>query len=120
MTAFRVAQVRTIFSISHAARTYLNSSRPLPQYLAYVEWFTCFRQEPERNTGMFKVTRSFVGTSRLSEVIPVSNIVQSIHLFPIHGPAIPREWKSSTVLERCNTFLVNPFTDRRTYLLFTE
>ncbi|KIL54913.1 hypothetical protein M378DRAFT_91716, partial [Amanita muscaria Koide BX008] len=118
--AFRVAQVRAIFSISQAARTYLKSSRPLPQYLAYVEWFTCFRQEPERNTGMFKVTRSFVGTSRLSEVIPVSNIVQSIHLFPLHGPAIPREWKSSTVLELCNTFLVNQFTDRRTYLLFTN
>ncbi|KAM6496730.1 hypothetical protein JOM56_007203 [Amanita muscaria] len=121
--AFRVAQVRVIFSISQAARTYLKSSRPLPQYLAYVEWFTCFRQEPERNTGMFKIARSFVGTSRLSEVIPVNNIVQSIHLFPLHGPVIPRDWKSSTyctVLELCNTFLVNPFTDRRTYLLFTK
>ncbi|KAM6491449.1 hypothetical protein JOM56_013018 [Amanita muscaria] len=118
--AYRVAQVRAIFSISQAAKQYLDCGRPLPPYFAYVEWFTPFRQAPECNTGMFKVSRSFIGTSRLSEIIPISNIAQSVHLFPFHGPAIPREWSSSTVLENCNTFFVNPFTDRRTYLLLTQ
>ncbi|KAM6490342.1 hypothetical protein JOM56_014319 [Amanita muscaria] len=120
MTAYRVAQVRVLFNISQAARKYLECGRLLPPYFAYVEWFTCFRQDPELNTGMFKVSRSFIGTSRLSEIIPISHISQSVHLFPIHGPVIPREWSSSTVLENCNTFFVNPFTDRRTYLLFSQ
>ncbi|KAM6492691.1 hypothetical protein JOM56_012415 [Amanita muscaria] len=119
--AYRVAQIRIIFNISKAARGYLERDRPLPPYFAYVEWFTPFRQDPEQNTRMFKVSRSFIGTSRLSEIIPVSYIAQSVHLCPIYpGPAIPREWSSSTVLENCNTFFVNPFTDRRTYLLFTQ
>ncbi|KAM6491269.1 hypothetical protein JOM56_013508 [Amanita muscaria] len=118
--AYRVAQVRVLFNISQAARKYLECGQLLPPYFAYVEWFTCFRQDPELNTGMFKVSRSFIGTSRLSEIIPISHISQSVHLFPIHGPVIPREWSSSTVLENCNTFFVNPFTDRRTYLLFSQ
>ncbi|KIL60574.1 hypothetical protein M378DRAFT_14042 [Amanita muscaria Koide BX008] len=69
--AYRVAQIRIIFNISKAARGYLERDRPLPPYFAYVEWFTPFRQDPEQNTRMFKVSRSFIGTSRLSEIIPV-------------------------------------------------
>jgi hypothetical protein len=68
---------------------------------------------------MYKVSRALQGTSRLASIIPVSRIEQSLHLIPLPGSPIPREWSSSSVLDHCQTFLVNPFTDRRTYLLFS-
>lgn len=120
ITAFRVAQVRVVFSINKAAQRHLFQDEPnTPNHLAYVEWFTPFQSEPELNTKMYKVSRSRHGDSPLASIIPVSSFEQSIHLIPLPGISIPREWTSNTVIERCNNFLVNSFTDRRTYLLTT-
>jgi hypothetical protein len=88
-----------------------------PEHLAYVEWFTPFRAEPEPNSKMYKVTRALQGNSRLASIVPVSRIGQSLHLIPLPGGTIPRDWSSDTVLDHCQTFLVNSFTDRRTYIL---
>jgi hypothetical protein len=119
ITAFRVAQVRVVFGVSKPSWRHLfRDDEPCPpEHLAYVEWFTPFRAEPERNSRMYKVSRALQGTSRLASIIPVSRIEQSLHLIPLPGNHIPREWSSSTVLELCQTFLVNSFTNRRTYLL---
>src|ERR1700760_725561 len=118
-TAFRVAQVRVVFSISKTSQRHLFEDQPgPPEHLAYVEWFTPFRAEPDSNSKMYKVAHSLNGTSRLASVIPVSAIGQSIHLIPLPGCSIPREWSSNTILDHCHNFLVNSFTDRRTYILF--
>jgi hypothetical protein len=120
-TALRVAQVRVVFSINKGSRWHLFQDQPgPPEHLAYIEWFTPFRAEPESNSKMYKVARSLHQASRLASIIPVSAIEQSIHLVPLPGGSIPREWSCHTVLERCDNFLVNPFTDRRTYTLFTS
>lgn len=93
---------------------------PVPEVLAYVEWFSLFRAGPEANNGLYKVTRSTQGNTRLASIVPISNIVQSIHLIPLVGRAIPPDWNSSTILDECSTFLVNSFSDIRTYCLFDE
>ena len=89
-----------------------------PQHLAYIEWFTPFRPDPEPNSGLYKVSRSMQHGARVASITPVMNIIQSIHLSPLAGAHIPREWMSNSVLEECHHFLVNSFSDRSTYLLF--
>jgi hypothetical protein len=51
-------------------------------------------------------------------IIRVDWILRSIHLLPSFGPVVPREWNSFTVLDQCQVFYVNPFTDVRSYIGF--
>ena len=55
---------------------------------------------------------------RRATIIPLDAILCSVHLFPHFGPVTPRDWNSFTVLERCNSFYINPFTDLHNYLTF--
>ena len=117
--AYRTAQIRVIFSIKPMAIRHLfGADNYPPQHLAYVEWFTPFQASPELKTGLYKVSRTVEGGERIASIVPVTNIVQSIHLSPLPGGNIPLEWTSNSVLEHCRSFLVNSFTDRHTYLLF--
>ena len=118
MVAYRVAQIRVVFSVNKTAQTHLFQTRPPPNHLAYVEWFTPFRREPEPKSGMYKVARSYLDDFRLVEIIPLTSIVQSIHLIPLPGETIPRSWTSNTIIEECRNFIVNSFSDRYTYVLF--
>lgn len=93
----------------------LPSTSKQPGYLAYVEWFTPFRQM-DPNTKLYQVSRSLRQGRRLASVIDVEKICRSCHLFPNFGPAVPCEWKSSDVLDRASSFLVNPFVDQNTYM----
>jgi hypothetical protein len=116
--AYRVAQIRTVFSVNKAAQAILFQTRPPPDYLAYVEWFTPFQCEPESRSGMYRVARSYLDNFRLVEIIPLTSIVQSIHLIPLPGETIPRNWTSNSVIEESHNFIVNTFSDRHTYILF--
>ncbi|KAF8835183.1 hypothetical protein BDN67DRAFT_992522 [Paxillus ammoniavirescens] len=115
---YRVAQVRVVFTLPPSARRHLfpDINEYVPEHLAYVEWFSPFSTHPELNHGMYKVTRTIRNGERIASVIPVSSISRSVHLFPKFGAVAPREWTSSNVLELCNTFYVNPFTDRHAYV----
>ena len=84
--------------------------------LAYVEWFSKFTA-PDDNHGMFKLSRSLEDGDRVANIVPVSTIRRSAHLFPKFGPSVPEEWPSETVLEKCTTFYLNPFTDRHMYFI---
>jgi hypothetical protein len=120
---FWAAQIRVVFSVNKLIWQDLYRDGPVlspPEHLAYVEWFMPFRAEPERNSKMYRVSRALQGASRLTSIVPVSRIDQSLHLVPLSGSSIPRKWHSSTILEHCQTFLVNSFSDRRTYLLCSE
>ncbi len=117
--AYYVAQIRVIFSINPRARQLLfGQHKHPPEHLAYVEWFTPFQRNPESKTGLYKVSRMLRHNARVASIIPVTSIRQSIHLSPLPGRTIPRDWNSNTILNNCNTFLVNSFTDSHTYLLF--
>ena len=117
----RVAQIRVVFRISREAADHMfPQSINVPELLAYVEWFSPFRAVPEANCGLYKVTRSMLGNNHLVSIVPIRNIVQSIHLIPLVGETIPREWSSSTILDNCSSFLLNSFSDVRTYCLFNN
>ncbi|KAF8840735.1 hypothetical protein BDN67DRAFT_902984 [Paxillus ammoniavirescens] len=112
---YRVGQVRVIFAIPPTARNLMFGATEVPLHLVYVEWFSPFPASPERNHGMYKISRSMVDNGRLASIVPVSNIRRLIHLIPKFGAIAPRDWTSSNVLECCSTFYVNCFSDHHAY-----
>jgi hypothetical protein len=116
----RIAQVRVVFQIPNNKIDMVFPSpdtRP-PSYLAYVEWFTPIPAEPEPKHRMYKVSRSIQNGQRNAVIIPVESILCSIHLLPRFTPAGPQGWNTFTVLEKCHTFYINPFTDMYCYVTF--
>lgn len=116
LTGSRIGQVRVVFKIPPGANKHLFGNRPPPDHLAYIEWFSTFSSTPDQNHGLYKISRSHYQGKRLSSIVEVSDIHRSIHLFPQFGSAVPREWASTTVLDKCSTFFVNSFSDRHCYL----
>jgi hypothetical protein len=109
-TGYRIGQIRVVFSLPGD-----NATSP-PERLAYVEWFSDF-SNPESNHKMHKVKHSVRNGERVVSVIPVSSIRRSVHLFPRFGRVVPEDWTSDNVLEKCNTFYLNPFVDRNMYFI---
>jgi hypothetical protein len=116
----RIAQVRVVFQIPNSKLDEVFPSpdtRP-PAYLAYVEWFTPIPARPDPKHRMYKVSRSIQNGQRNAAIIPVASIICSIHLLPRFTPAASQDWDTYTVLEKCHTFYINPFTDMYSYVTF--
>ncbi|KAI9454588.1 hypothetical protein BJY52DRAFT_1205245 [Lactarius psammicola] len=119
----RIAQVRVVFQIPSKVicDVFLNNvtyQHNAPTHLAYVEWFSPLSPTPDINHLMYKVSRSMHGGRRRATVIPIDSIIGSVHLIPRFGPVVPQGWNSFSVLEQCNTFYVNSFSNRDNYLRF--
>ncbi|KAJ6533574.1 hypothetical protein B0H19DRAFT_964937 [Mycena capillaripes] len=113
---YRIAQVRVVFTLPpRLVKSTFPSNIVPPKYLAYVEWFSSFKPQPERHHLMYKVSRVIKHGDRYASIIPVNNIRRSIHLLPKFGPVAPVEWKSHNVLDKCPVFFANPWTDRHIY-----
>ena len=106
---YRVAQVRAIFI--------LPEHYPLRTPLAYIQYFTPFTAQ-QKNTDLYSVRRSMVGSKRESAVISVESIRCSCHLIPVFGSRINESWTSENVLEMCNSFYVNSYLDVETFQMF--
>ena len=118
LTGYRVGRIRIIFSLPESAHSSLfeNNAITIPQHLVYVEWYSPFRDATEPNHLLHKIsTMKDGGGGRVCSIIPLANIRRSIHLFPQFGPVAPQDWTSSTVLDLCDHFYVNSFTDRHVY-----
>jgi hypothetical protein len=86
-----------------------------PQHLAYVEWFSPFPINPEPDHQLFKITRPLDAHQRQASIIPVTRIQRSVHLIPMFGPRVPQSWASDNVMDKCETFFVNCFSDKDIY-----
>lgn len=65
---------------------------------------------------MYQVGRALKDDgTREASVVPLDRVWRSIHLYPRFGSTVPREWTSTNVLELCQDYYVNPFTDRHVY-----
>jgi hypothetical protein len=119
-SGYQVAQIRVVFQIPSKVReqVFLSSTTAPPTtHLAYVEWFSSIPTNPDPNHLMYKVSRLMHNGRRHASIIPVDSIISSVHLFPLCRPPIPPEWNSFTVLEHCQNFYLNPFSDRDVYLM---
>ncbi|KAI0639898.1 hypothetical protein C8Q77DRAFT_1214290 [Trametes polyzona] len=115
---YHVAQLRLVFKLPAAASRELFPDVLAPGPLAYVERFSPLTA-PDPVHGLYKVTRQRdAAGARLASVVEVRSIRRSCHLFPITGAVIPREWTSSTVLDNCDRFWVNSFSDIHMYMIF--
>ena len=112
-----VARVRCVFILPADTLTHWFShlGRVPPKYLAYVEWFTPFLPSPDQNHLLYKISKLRVHGEQQVSIVPVQLIRQSVHLFPKFGPVTRDEWKSTNVLDLCQTFYTNPFSDRFPY-----
>ena len=119
-TGVRIAQVRIVFQLP---RRKIREVAPLldtSPYLAYVEWFSPLPAAPDPKHKMYKVTRLTLQNGRRSAgIIRVDNILGSVHLFSWFEATTPEEWNSCTVLDYCNSFYINPFTNIDSYMRFT-
>ncbi|KAI0631297.1 hypothetical protein C8Q77DRAFT_1062323 [Trametes polyzona] len=118
---YEVARLRLVFKLPPSANETLFPGILAPGHLAYIERFTPFTR-PDHKHGLYSVTRRRDGAigACLASVVEVRHIRRSCHLFPIipGGVMVPREWTSSTVLDECDRFYVNSFSDLHMYMTF--
>jgi hypothetical protein len=116
----QIAQVRVVFNIPDRVTKLVFPSDDItpPKHLAYVEWFSPLPGTPDPVNKMYKVSRMFHDGTRRASILPVEAILCSVHLFPRLSPNSPQDWVSSSILEHCQSFYVNPFSDRNSYLTF--
>lgn len=117
---YRVGQVRLIFSIPEITRELLfPDDDTFPEHLAFIEWFTEFRPLPEKNHHMYRVKRDIDRNGEtLVSILPTDRIRRSAALTPRFGLTrhVDPTWTSANVLERCNDFLLNAFSDKHAYV----
>jgi hypothetical protein len=113
-TGYRIGQVRVVFKLPPSAYNRFETLES--KHLAYVEWFSPFTHSPEPLHGLHKVSRALPSELRKSAIVEVSRIHQSIHLFPCFGGSWRSNWNPDNVLESCDTYLVNSFQNRQSYL----
>jgi hypothetical protein len=92
--------------------------------MAYVEFFNRLPASPQKDTGLFAITRSFRQNQRHAAIVRLSSIHLPCHLTPQFGDTIPPAW----LLEGGNyedpldsdrgKFLLNPFVTLSTYSFF--
>ncbi|KAI0754751.1 hypothetical protein C8Q80DRAFT_1226925 [Daedaleopsis nitida] len=112
LEGLHVARVRAIFRLPSLY------GPVTPHPVAYVEWFTPFRSQPDPDTGMFKVSHSSHQGRRRASIIPINQIVRSVHLIPIWGKAVDKSWTTHNVLDKCRRFFVNPYLRHHDFVLF--
>ena len=90
-----------------------------PKHLAFIEWFTEFRALPEKYHHLYRVKRDIDRDGEtLVSILPTDRIRRSVALTPRFGPTaqVDPAWTSKNVLELCNDFYVNSFSDKHAYV----
>ena len=115
LSGYRVARIRLIFKLPRGAHDYHMPSVISPGHLAYVEWYSSFKESPEDDHLLYEVRKVTFENKAVASIIPLYNIVRSVHLFPKLPISLPEKWTSSTILDDCDIFYVNSFSDRHAF-----
>ncbi|KAJ3738205.1 hypothetical protein EV360DRAFT_58335, partial [Lentinula raphanica] len=112
----RIARVRAVFSIPEdKLDTLFPPNCPPPRHLAYVEWYTKFSTVPEQHSGLYRIKKQITAGTVATSIIPLENILRSVHLLPKWGGAVPAHWSNENVLDQAPSFLLNIFADKYFY-----
>ncbi|KAG1850231.1 hypothetical protein DFJ58DRAFT_716846 [Suillus subalutaceus] len=104
----RAAQVHVIFTLPCQFGTYSRA-------LAYIEWFTPFR-EPDPSSGLHQVSRSTRRLHQNAAMIHVDEIACPCHLIPKMGHSVDPGWTSANVFDLTfNGFLCEKFDGHERY-----
>lgn len=85
------------------------------QRLAYVQWFSELKDQPENDILMYQVSRQDRGRSRKGEVIPMSSIARFVQLVPKFGAEIMDQVSSTNSMDIVRDYYVNSFADKEVY-----
>ncbi|KAJ3847772.1 hypothetical protein EV368DRAFT_50596, partial [Lentinula lateritia] len=86
--------------------------------LAYVQWFKPFQKDPVKDLNLFKLSYSFRQHYPHCSIIPVTQIIQTCHLYPVYGCSVDATWTSDNILDKCSSFYLNVYLRHRDFLLF--
>ncbi|KAF8260450.1 hypothetical protein EI94DRAFT_1773693 [Lactarius quietus] len=113
---YHINQICIVFSIPRKYHNHLfNPTVAVPPHMAYVEWYSQLTKL-EPNHGMYKIhPQKDLDGNRICSIVPVGNIWQSVHLLPKFGPVTPAKWTSSNVLDCCDVFYLNTFSDQHMF-----
>lgn len=85
--------------------------------LIYAETFTSHaKSTPVKGINMYKVQRERLpGGKANGIVIRLDWVLRSCFLLPDFGKAVPKGWRSSTILDVCDSFFLNDTLDPDSY-----
>ena len=87
--------------------------------LAFIEWYSLTPASTDKNQGlMYRITKTTVSsTGRVQgAIVPLCSICQSCMLSPSFGRgAVPKDWRTDTVLDMASTFFINNWNSKYAY-----
>jgi hypothetical protein len=115
----KVGRLKVIFRLPDSIPSVMDDAIVVwpKEHLAYVEWLTLSNQ-PGRYHKMYSVSKAIVQNDIVpGDIVSLSTICQSCHLIPHLGPntSWPSNWKSSNVLDLCDSFLLNNWSSKFAY-----
>jgi hypothetical protein len=112
-----IYQICSFSDVPASAQTLIPNTVELPHHLAYVEWFTAFPRNVDRNVKMYQLKREADRNGGpTASIVLISYIQHSVQLLPKWGPRVPDEWTSENVLDLAPSFHLNLYRDRNMFL----
>ncbi|KZO97289.1 hypothetical protein CALVIDRAFT_480119 [Calocera viscosa TUFC12733] len=117
ISAFLVGRLRLIFQLPASASLSL-TGRSVTEPLAYVEWFSRPSSRAAHPSGLPIVQRLRASNGEpLASVIELKCIKRNCMLQPVAKGGTC--WRSDNVLDLCDTFFLNPYLDRDSFMLLS-
>jgi hypothetical protein len=84
--------------------------------LLLVYWFTRPLPQTEKDTKMYLLKRRRTADGRpLASVIEMGSVARLVQLIPRLGRKVHPELTKDNIMDRCDLFLLNSFTDKEIY-----
>jgi hypothetical protein len=84
--------------------------------LLFVYWFSRPFPRAEEDIKMYQVKRKYTADGRPSAgIVEMASVARFIQLIPRLGRKVHAQLTKDNAMDRCDTFLVNSFTDKEIY-----